>query len=80
MGPNHVHECLAALRRTLPPSEWRTLTSARAALPSWMARAIGEYRHRDGTRNKRLQPSGGLAAWGDDEAGAAEQGNADGGE
>jgi hypothetical protein len=42
MGPNHVHESLAALRRTLPPSEWRTLTSARAALPSWMARAIGE--------------------------------------
>lgn len=42
MGPSHVHESLAALRRTLSPSEWRTLTSARAALPSWMARAIGE--------------------------------------
>jgi hypothetical protein len=42
MGPSHVSESLAALRRTLPPSEWRTLTSARAALPSWMARAIGE--------------------------------------
>jgi hypothetical protein len=42
MGPAHVGESLAALRRTLPPAEWRTLTSARAALPSWMARAIGE--------------------------------------
>jgi len=37
-----VSESLAALRRTLPPSEWQTLASARAALPTWMARAIGE--------------------------------------
>jgi hypothetical protein len=42
MGPSHVRESLASLRRTLPPSEWRRLTSSRAALPSWMARAIGE--------------------------------------
>lgn len=42
MGPSHVHESLATLRRTLPASEWRTLTTARAALPSWMARALGE--------------------------------------
>ena len=42
MGPKHVGESLATLRRTLPPSEWQMLTSARAALPSWMARAIGE--------------------------------------
>lgn len=42
MGPSHVHESLARLRQTLPASEWQTLTSARAALPSWMARAIGE--------------------------------------
>ncbi len=42
MGPSHVRESLGALRRTLPASEWRALTSARAALPSWMARAIGE--------------------------------------
>lgn len=42
MGPSHVRESLATLRRTLPPSEWRALASARAALPSWMARAIGE--------------------------------------
>jgi hypothetical protein len=42
MGPAHVRESLAALRRSLPFSEWQTLTSSRAALPSWMARAIGE--------------------------------------
>ena len=42
MGPSHVRESLASLRRTLPPSEWRRLTSSRATLPSWMARAIGE--------------------------------------
>lgn len=42
MGPTHADESLATLRRTLPPSEWRTLASSRATLPSWMARAIGE--------------------------------------
>ena len=42
MGPKHAGRSLAALRRTLPPSEWQALTSSRAALPSWMARAIGE--------------------------------------
>lgn len=42
MGPAHVAESLATLRRTLSPSEWHTLTSTRGALPSWMARAIGE--------------------------------------
>lgn len=42
MGPTHAGTSLAALRRTLPASEWHALTSSRAALPSWMARAIGE--------------------------------------
>jgi len=42
MGPTHVGESLATLHRTLPNSEWRALASARAALPSWMAQAIGE--------------------------------------
>ena len=42
MGPTHIGESLATLHRTLPASEWRALASARAALPSWMARAIGE--------------------------------------
>ena len=42
MGPAHAGESLATLRRTLPPSEWQALASARAALPSWMALAIGQ--------------------------------------
>ena len=42
MGPTHADESLATLRKTLPPSEWRALASSRAALPSWMAHAIGE--------------------------------------
>ena len=47
MGPKHAGESLVTLRRTLPPSEWQTLASSRAALPSWMARAIGEAAARD---------------------------------
>lgn len=42
LGPAHAGESLATLRNTLPPSEWSALASSRAALPSWMARAIGE--------------------------------------
>ena len=42
MGPTHVGSSLAALHRTLPATEWQTLTSARAILPSWMAQAIGQ--------------------------------------
>jgi hypothetical protein len=42
MGPAHVARSLAALHRTLPTAEWQTLISARATLPSWMAKAIGE--------------------------------------
>ncbi len=42
MGPAHVGESLATLRRTLPPAEWQSLASARATLPSWMTRAIGQ--------------------------------------
>lgn len=41
MGPPHASESLTALRHTLPPGEWHALVSARAALPSWMAEAIG---------------------------------------
>lgn len=42
MGPTHAGSSLAALHRTLPATEWQTLTSARAILPSWMAQAIGQ--------------------------------------
>ena len=42
MGPMHVGESVAALRQSLPSTEWQTLAAGRAGLPSWMARAIGE--------------------------------------
>lgn len=42
IGPTHADQSLASLRRTLPHSEWRALTSARATLPGWMAQAIGK--------------------------------------
>lgn len=42
IGPSHVNESLASLRRTLPSAEWKALTTARATLPSWMAQAIGK--------------------------------------
>ncbi|MCY3688947.1 MAG: DUF6088 family protein [Gammaproteobacteria bacterium] len=42
IGPSHVNESLASLRRTLPSAEWKALTTARAILPSWMAQAIGK--------------------------------------
>ena len=42
MGPAHVQESLAVLHRTLPTADWHALASTRAALPSWLARAVGE--------------------------------------
>lgn len=42
LGPEHASRSLATLHLTLTPTEWKTLTSNRAVLPSWMARAIGE--------------------------------------
>lgn len=42
IGPTNADESLASLRRTLPRSEWKALTSARATLPDWMAQAIGK--------------------------------------
>jgi hypothetical protein len=42
LGPAHAAESLMTLHRTLPSQEWHILASSRAALPSWMARAIGE--------------------------------------
>lgn len=47
IGPSHANESLAVLRRTLPPSEWQALASARASLPGWMAQAIGKEAVRD---------------------------------
>jgi hypothetical protein len=42
LGRTQANKSLATLHRTFPPVEWQILESFRAALPSWMARAIGE--------------------------------------
>ena len=42
LGPDVVDKALAKIRLSLSSSEWLTLVACRAALPSWMARAIGE--------------------------------------
>lgn len=42
IGSAHADASLASLHRTLSAAEWKALTSARAALPSWMAQAIGK--------------------------------------
>lgn len=42
MGQAHVTKSLSALHKRLSEDDWNTLTSARAALPSWMAKAIGQ--------------------------------------
>jgi len=47
IGPCRASESLASLRRTIPSTEWKALTSVRASLPSWMARAIGMEAARD---------------------------------
>ncbi len=40
LGPAHVEEALATLKRELPESELRELASARAILPEWLAQAL----------------------------------------
>jgi len=42
LGPAHASQSLVELRKALPQSEWQALTAARAALPSWMAKAISQ--------------------------------------
>ena len=43
VGPDTADKALAKIRLALPDPEWLTLVACRAALPSWMARAIGEH-------------------------------------
>ena len=42
LGPEQGTVALQALRSKLPNGEWEAMRSARASLPSWMARAVGE--------------------------------------
>jgi hypothetical protein len=42
LGPEQALSALKILRTKLPAEEWMALRSARATLPSWMARAVSE--------------------------------------
>lgn len=42
LGPEQGIPALLVLRTKLPASEWDAMHSARASLPSWMARAVGD--------------------------------------
>lgn len=42
IGPAQVTRAVAQLHRFLPSAEWKAMMVARASLPNWMARAIGE--------------------------------------
>ncbi len=42
LGPTHVSQALRELHKILSHTEWQALASARAALPSWMAKAISQ--------------------------------------
>lgn len=42
LGPEQAPQALRILRKKLPDSEWAAMRSARAVLPSWMARAVSE--------------------------------------
>lgn len=48
MGPSHASETLKRLRQTLSETEWKALASSRAALPGWLAKAIGQAASRGG--------------------------------
>ncbi len=42
LGPESAPAALKQLSVKLPESEWAALNGARAALPSWMAKVVGE--------------------------------------
>lgn len=42
LGPERAPEALQQLRGKLAQQEWEAMRSARASLPSWMARAVSE--------------------------------------
>ncbi len=42
LGPEQASSALKMLYTKLPPAEWAAMRSARAVLPSWMARAVSE--------------------------------------
>lgn len=42
LGPVEAPAALKILRSKLPSTEWEAMVAARGALPSWLARAVGE--------------------------------------
>lgn len=42
LGPEQASSALKMLHVKLPPAEWAAMRSARAIMPSWMARAVSE--------------------------------------
>ena len=42
LGPEQASSALKMLHTKLAPAEWAAMRSARAVLPSWMARAVSE--------------------------------------
>ena len=42
LGPEEAPAALRILRSKLPSTEWDAMRATRAALPSWLARAVGE--------------------------------------
>lgn len=47
LGPEGATDALTILRSKLPLAEWQAMHAARATMPSWMARAVGELGNRD---------------------------------
>ena len=42
LGPARARAALSVLKATLPAAEWEAMRATRAALPGWMAQAVGE--------------------------------------
>jgi hypothetical protein len=42
LGAEQAPSALKILHSKLPPAEWEAMRAARAAMPSWMARAVSE--------------------------------------
>lgn len=47
LGPEQAPSALKILCAKLPAGEWAAIRAARAVMPSWMARAVGEVSERD---------------------------------
>lgn len=49
LGAEKVSNALPLLRAKLTKTEWEVMSASRAALPSWMARAVGQESRMDET-------------------------------